>query len=112
MPVVFIELGQEVNLTGRDLIEAINAGIRQGFQDGLLRPSLCNCITRQNTGDNTPPVIHLDLVPGDRIKITVLPKGGGSENMSGVRMLTPSAGIDQHLSTMPRVAEARPAANL
>jgi fumarate hydratase subunit alpha len=94
LPVVFVELGQEVHLTGGDLIEAINAGIRQGFQDGLLRPSVCQCLTRHNSGDNTPCVIHLEIVPGDRVKLTVLPKGGGSENMSGVRMLTPSAGLE------------------
>jgi fumarate hydratase subunit alpha len=93
LPVVFIELGQEVHLTGGDLSKAINAGIRQGAQDGLLRPSLCHCLTRQNTGDNTPAVIHLDIVPGDRVRIIVLPKGGGSENMSGVRMLAPAAGL-------------------
>ena len=94
LPVVFIELGQEVYLKGGDLFEAINAGIRQGTQDGLLRPSICHCITRQNTGDSTPPVIHLEIVPGDKVKITVLPKGGGSENMSGLKMLTPSAGLE------------------
>jgi fumarate hydratase subunit alpha len=92
--VVFIELGQEVHLKGGDLTEAINGGVRQGFQDGLLRPSVCHCLSRKNTGDNTPAVIHLEVVPGDRVKITVLPKGGGSENMSGVRMLTPSAGLE------------------
>jgi fumarate hydratase subunit alpha len=94
LPVVFIELGQDVHLTGGDLSKAINAGIREGTHDGFLRPSLCHCLTRHNSGDNTPPVIHLELVPGDRLKITVLPKGGGSENMSGVRMLTPSAGLE------------------
>ena len=94
LPVVFIELGQEVHLTGGDLSKAINAGIRQGTQEGFLRPSACHCLTRQNTNDNTPALIHLEMVPGDRVKITVIPKGGGSENMSGVRMLTPSAGIE------------------
>jgi fumarate hydratase subunit alpha len=94
LPVVFIELGQEVHLIGGDLIEAINAGIRQGAQEGYLRSSVCHCLTRSNTGDNTPAVIHLAMVPGDRVKITVLPKGGGSENMSGVRMMTPSAGLE------------------
>jgi fumarate hydratase subunit alpha len=94
LPVVFCELGQEVHLKGEDLTEAINAGIRQGFQDGLLRPSVCHCLSRKNTGDNTPVVIHLEMVPGNRVKITVLPKGGGSENMSGVRMMTPAAGLE------------------
>jgi fumarate hydratase subunit alpha len=94
LAVVFIELGQEVHLTGGNLIEAINAGIKQGTQDGLLRPSACHCVTRRNTGDNTPVVIHLEMVPGDRVRIIVLPKGGGSENMSGVMMLVPSAGLE------------------
>jgi fumarate hydratase subunit alpha len=94
LPVVFIELGQEVHLRGGDLTEAINAGIRQGAQDGLLRPSLCHCLSRKNTGDNTPAVIHLEMVPGDKVRIIVLPKGGGSENMSGVRIMTPSAGLE------------------
>jgi fumarate hydratase subunit alpha len=92
-PVVFCELGQEVHLTGGDLIEAINEGVRHGSQDGLLRPSLCHCLTRKNTDDNTPAVIHFEIVPGDRVRIVVLPKGGGSENMSGVKMLAPSAGL-------------------
>jgi fumarate hydratase subunit alpha len=94
LPVVFVELGQEVHLKGGDLTESINAGIRQGAQDGLLRPSVCQCLTRKNRGDNTPAVIHLEMVPGDRVRITVLPKGGGSENMSGVRMMTPAAGLE------------------
>jgi fumarate hydratase subunit alpha len=94
LPVVFVELGQELHLKGGNLIEAINAGIRQGAQDGLLRPSLCHCLTRSNTGDNTPAVIHLEMVPGDQVKITVIPKGGGSENMSGVTMLAPAAGLE------------------
>ena len=94
MPVVFVELGQEVHLTGGDFAEAINEGIRQGAQEGYLRKSVCHCFTRKNTGDNTPAVIHLEMVPGDRVKITVLPKGGGSENMSAVKMLTPSGGVE------------------
>jgi fumarate hydratase subunit alpha len=93
LAVVFIELGQAVHLTGGALFEAINAGVRQGSQDGYLRPSLCHCLTRHNTGDNTPACIHLEMVPGDSVKIIVLPKGGGSENMSGVRMLAPAAGL-------------------
>jgi len=85
---------QDTGLPGGDLSKAINAGIRQGAQEGYLRPSVCHCLTRHNTGDNTPVVIHLEIVPGDRVRIIVLPKGGGSENMSGVRMLTPSAGLE------------------
>jgi fumarate hydratase subunit alpha len=93
LAVVFIELGQDVHLTGGDFTEAINEGIRQGSQDGYLRPSVCHCLTRHNTGDNTPVVIHLEMVPGDSVKIIVVPKGGGSENMSGVMMLAPAAGL-------------------
>ena len=94
LAVVFIELGQDVHLKGGDLTEAINEGVRQSYQDGYLRPSLCHCFSRQNTGDNTPAVIHLEMVPGDSVKIIVLPKGGGSENMSGMMMLAPSVGLE------------------
>jgi fumarate hydratase subunit alpha len=92
-PVVFIELGQDVHLKGGDLIEAINEGVRQGSCDGYLRPSICHCFTRQNTGANTPAVIHLEIVPGETVRIIVFPKGGGSENMSRVTMLAPAAGL-------------------
>ena len=91
--VIFIELGQDVHLTGGDLKEAINEGVRQGYKDGFLRKSLCHPFTRTNTGDNTPAIIHTEIVPGENIKIIVAPKGGGSENMSQVVMLTPSDGI-------------------
>jgi fumarate hydratase subunit alpha len=93
LAVVFIELGQEVHLTGGALTEAVNEGVRQGAQEGYLRPSLCHCLTRRNTADNTPAVIHMEVVPGDHVKIIVLPKGGGSENMSGIAILTPAAGL-------------------
>jgi fumarate hydratase subunit alpha len=93
-PVVFIELGQDVRLTGGYLIEAINEGVRQGSRDGYLRPSICHCLSRQNTADNTPAVTHVEIVPGERVRIIVFPKGGGSENMSRVTMLTPAAGIE------------------
>ena len=93
-PVIFIELGQDVHLTGGDLSTAIDEGVRQGSRDGYLRPSICHCLSRQNTADNTPAIIHMELVPGERIRIIVLPKGGGSENMSRVTMLTPAAGIE------------------
>ncbi len=92
--VVFIELGQDVHLVGGDLKEAIFEGVRQGYRDGYLRKSICHPFTRANTGDNTPAVIHTEIVTGDRVKITVAPKGGGSENMSRVVMLTPSDGIE------------------
>ena len=92
--VVFLELGQEVHLVGGDLKEAINEGVRQGYQEGYLRKSICHPFTRKNTGDNTPAVIHIDIVPGDRVRLIVAPKGGGSENMSRVTMLTPAVGIE------------------
>jgi fumarate hydratase subunit alpha len=91
--VVFIELGQDVHLIGGDLKEAIFEGVRQGYRDGYLRKSICHPFTRANTGDNTPAIVHTEIVPGDRVGITVAPKGGGSENMSRVVMLTPSDGI-------------------
>lgn len=94
LAVVFIELGQDVHVIGGDLNEAINEGVRQGYNDGYLRKSACDPITRKNTGDNTPAIIHLEIVPGDKIKIIVAPKGGGSENMSRVNMLTPAAGME------------------
>jgi fumarate hydratase subunit alpha len=90
--VVFVEMGQDVHLVGGDLNDAINEGVRQGYRDGYLRKSLCHPFTRANTGDNTPAVIHVKIVPGDKVKLTVAPKGGGSENMSRVTMLTPAAG--------------------
>ena len=92
--VVFLEIGQDVHLTGGNLGQAVHEGVRQGYRDGYLRKSLCHPFTRANTGDNTPAVIHTDIVPGEKVKITVAPKGGGSENMSRVVMLTPSDGIE------------------
>ncbi len=94
LAVVFIELGQDVHLVGGDLTEAINKGVRQGYQEGYLRKSTCHCFTRKNTGDNTPAIIHLEVVPGDKIKVIAAPKGGGSENMSRVTMLTPAVGLE------------------
>lgn len=92
--VVFVEVGQDVHLVGGGLKESIFEGVRQGYRDGYLRKSICYPFTRANTGDNTPAIIHTEIVPGDRVKITVAPKGGGSENMSRVVMLTPSDGIE------------------
>lgn len=94
LAVLFIEIGQKVNIVGGDLREAIHEGVRQGYKDGYLRKSLCDPLTRSNTGDNTPAIIHTEIVAGNQIKITAMPKGGGSENMSAARMLTPSAGLD------------------
>ncbi|MGD0969923.1 MAG: fumarate hydratase [Desulfobaccales bacterium] len=92
LAVVFVELGQDVHLVGGSFETAINEGIRQGYGEGYLRKSLCHPLTRANTGDNTPAVIHTEIVPGDRLKLTVVPKGGGSENMSRVHMLKPAEG--------------------
>ncbi len=92
--VVFVELGQDVHLIGGNLNEAIEEGVRQGYRDGYLRGSICHAFTRANTGDNTPAIIHTEVVPGDKIRVIVAPKGGGSENMSRVVMLTPSDGIE------------------
>jgi len=92
--VVFVELGQDVHISGGSLVEAINEGVRQGYKDGYLRKSICHPFTRQNTGDNTPAIVHIEVVPGDKIKLIVAPKGGGSENMSRVTMLTPAVGIE------------------
>jgi fumarate hydratase subunit alpha len=94
LAVVFIEIGQDVHIIGGDLGEAINEGVRQGYMEGYLRKSACHPVTRKNTGDNTPAIIHLEIVPGDKIKIILAPKGGGSENMSRVDMLTPAVGIE------------------
>lgn len=94
LAVLFIELGQEVHIVGGDFNEAIHEGVRQGYADGYLRKSACDPFTRKNTGDNTPAIIHLEIVPGDTLKIAAVPKGGGAENMSRVHMLTPSDGIE------------------
>lgn len=90
---VFAEVGQEVRIVGGGFREAINEGVRRGYRDGYLRSSVCDPFSRQNTGDNTPAVIHTELVPGDSLKLTFVAKGGGSENMSRVTMLAPAAGL-------------------
>ncbi len=93
LAVIFLEVGQEVHLAGGDLKEAVNQGVREGYGEGYLRKSSCHPFTRANTGDNTPAVIYIDIVPGDQVKVMVVPKGGGSENMSRLFMLPPSAGL-------------------
>jgi fumarate hydratase subunit alpha len=92
MAVVFVDLGQDVHIEG-SLNDAINEGVRQAYEQGYFRKSVLDPITRINTGDNTPAVIHYDIVQGDSIDITVAPKGFGSENMSRIAMLKPSEGI-------------------
>lgn len=96
MAVIFAEVGQDLHIKGLPLTEAINQGIRQGYNKGYLRKSIVKDPTlhRDNTGDNTPTVIHYDIVPGDELRITVAPKGFGSENMGGVKMCRPSDGLE------------------
>ncbi len=94
LAVVFIEMGQDIHVVGGPLRDAIDEGVRQGYKDGYLRKSVCNPLTRKNTGDNTPAMVHYDIVSGDRFKIVLAPKGFGSENMSRVTMLPPVAGIE------------------
>ena len=90
--VVFVEIGQDIHVDG-NLENAIQNGIKAGYEEGYLRKSICDPLTRVNTGTNTPAVVHYEIVPGDTLKISMLPKGCGSENMSGLVMLPPSAGI-------------------
>jgi fumarate hydratase subunit alpha len=107
--VLFVELGQDISIVGGELDAALEQGIRQGYGDGFLRKSVCHPFTRENTGDNTPIVVHFDMVPGDQLKIWVVPKGGGSENMSRLYMLPPSAGwpgVKEHI--VSTVVEAGP----
>ena len=94
MTIVFLEVGQEVHITGGSLTEAVNQGVRQGYEKGYLRKSVLDPISRVNTRDNTPAVIHTKIVEGDRLTIAIAPKGAGSENMGQLRMLKPSQGIE------------------
>lgn len=91
--VLFVELGQDVHMSGGDVRDALNEGIRQGYRDGYLRGSMRDLVSGENTDDNTPAVIHFDIVPGDRIRIAFMAKGGGSENMSRATALTPAEGL-------------------
>lgn len=110
LAVFFVELGQDVHIVGGDISDAINEGVRRGYREGYLRKSIvASPLKRVNTGDNTPAVIHFQIVPGDRLKIVFAPKGAGSENMSALRMLKPAdgiAGIKQFV--LDCVAEAGP----
>ena len=95
MAVFFVNVGQEVHISGGSLTEAINEGVRQGYTEGYLRKSVVkDPLIRENTGDNTPAIIHYDIVQGDRLEITIAPKGFGSENMSRVFMLKPADGVE------------------
>ncbi|SNU09738.1 fumarate hydratase subunit alpha [Lachnospiraceae bacterium] len=95
MAVFFVEIGQDVHISGGDLTEAINEGVRQGYTEGYLRKSVVSDpLIRENTKDNTPAIIHYEIVSGDSLKITITPKGFGSENMSVLKMLKPADGIE------------------
>jgi len=91
MAVVFLEIGQDIHFTGGDLYAAVHSGVREGYAKGYLRKSVVDPLTRLNTRDNTPAIIHTGIVPGSKVRITVSPKGFGSENMSAVRMFNPTA---------------------
>lgn len=107
--VVFLEIGQDVGITGGFIGDAVTEGVRKGYEDGYLRRSMCDPLSRKNTGDNTPAIIHTEIVPGDNLKITVAPKGGGSENMSALAMLPPAAGIEGIKDfVLDRVGQAGP----
>lgn len=110
MAVVFMEIGQDVHLVGGDLEEAVNEGVRRGYTDGYLRKSVVSDpLLRVNTNDNTPAILHVKIVPGDKIKITLAPKGFGSENMSKIYMLKPAQGIEGVKDAiLETVAEAGP----
>ncbi len=95
MACVFLEIGQDVHIVGGDLTEAVDEGVRRGYDKGYLRKSVVkDPVRRGNTGDNTPAMLYTEIVPGEQIKVTVGPKGFGSENMSAIRMFKPSAGIE------------------
>ena len=95
MAVIFMEIGQDVHFVGGDFEEAVNEGVRRGYVDGYLRKSVVkDPLIRENTKDNTPAILHTKIVPGDKVKITIAPKGFGSENMCQVKMLKPSDGIE------------------
>ncbi|EAX47778.1 Fe-S type hydro-lyases tartrate/fumarate alpha region [Thermosinus carboxydivorans Nor1] len=95
MAVVFVELGQDVHITGGSLADAVNAGVAKGYTEGYLRKSVVDdpLFDRKNTQDNTPAILHVELVPGDKLKITLAPKGFGSENMSALKMFKPAEGV-------------------
>ena len=94
MAVVLLEIGQDVHLEGAPLLDAVNDGVRRAYSEANYRKSICDPLTRENTGDNTPAALHTEIVAGDKIQVTFLPKGFGSENMSRLCMLTPAEGKD------------------
>jgi fumarate hydratase subunit alpha len=109
LAVVFVEMGQDVHVVGGDLNEAIHEGVRQGYKEGYLRASSLDPLTRKNFGDNTPAIVHIEIVKGDKLKLSIAPKGFGSENMSRVVLFAPSAGIEGVKKyIIQRVEEAGP----
>lgn len=112
LAVIFIEIGQDVHFTGGDLYAAVNRGVAQGYEKGLLRKSVvADPLRRKNTDDNTPAVIHTKIVPGEKVKLTVAPKGFGSENMSRIYMLTPAdseAGVINAVLETVKLAGSKP----
>src|SRR5512147_419844 len=105
--IFFVEIGQDLRIKNGFLIDAVNEGVRKGYQEGYLRKSVVDPLTRKNTGDNTPAIIYTEVVPGDKLKISFMPKGAGSENMSAIRMLRPTEGVEGIKSfVLERVKEA------
>jgi fumarate hydratase subunit alpha len=94
LAVFFVELGQDLRIKNGFIVDAVNDGVRKGYKEGLLRKSVVDPLTRKNTGDNTPAIVYTELVPGDKLKISFMPKGAGSENMSAIRMLRPTEGVE------------------
>jgi len=92
--IFFVEIGQDLRIKNGFIVDAINDGVRKGYKEGFLRKSVVDPITRKNTGDNSPAIIYTELVPGDKLKISFMPKGAGSENMSVIRMLRPTEGVE------------------
>ena len=105
LAVVFIEMGQDIHIVGGDLNESINEGVRQGYRDGCLRASSLDPLIRKNFGDNCPAIVHLEMVPGENLKLIVVPKGFGGENMSRVALLTPASGVEGIKELVSRTVE-------
>ena len=103
MAILFLEIGQEVQIIGGDLHHALSEGVRQGYQDGYFRKSTLDPIERINFGDNTPPIVHIDIVPGDRLKLSVMTKGFGGEMMSQVKLFSPHVGMEGIMDEVVRV---------
>ena len=106
MAVVMLEIGQDVFLEGKLLQDAVNDGVRKAYADGYFRKSACDPLTRENTGDNTPAVVHTQIVAGDKITLTYMPKGFGSENMSKLYMLKPAQGVEGVISAIVETVKA------